>query len=44
VLDKLTSIYTYVIDWEEFKDLQLSLKASTPDGEIPTDHDKFIIV
>ena len=30
---------TYVIDWEEFKDLQLSfLKSSTPDGEIPTDH------
>lgn len=32
-------LYTYVIDWEEFKSLQLSfLKASTPDGEIPTDH------
>ena len=30
---------TYVIDWEEFKSLQLSfLKSSTPDGEIPTDH------
>jgi len=30
---------TYVIDWEEFKDLQMSfLKASTPDSEIPTDH------
>lgn len=30
---------TFVIDWEEFKDLQLSfLKASTPDGEVPTDH------
>jgi len=30
---------TYVIDWEEFKDLQLSfLKASTPDSEIPSDH------
>jgi N-acetyl sugar amidotransferase len=40
VLDKLDiDLYTYVIDWEEFKDLQLSfLKASTPDGEIPTDH------
>jgi N-acetyl sugar amidotransferase len=40
VLDKLNiDLYTYVIDWEEFKDLQLSfLKASTPDGEIPTDH------
>lgn len=32
-------LFTYVIDWREFKDLQLSfLKASTPDGEIPTDH------
>lgn len=32
-------LYTYVIDWEEFKDLQLSfLKASTPDSEVPTDH------
>jgi N-acetyl sugar amidotransferase len=32
-------LYTVVLDWEEFKDLQLSfLKASTPDSEIPTDH------
>lgn len=32
-------LYTYVVDWEEFKDIQLSfLKASTPDGEVPTDH------
>lgn len=32
-------LFTYVIDWEEFKDLQLSfLKASTPDSEVPTDH------
>lgn len=31
-------LYTYVVDWEEFKDLQVSfLKASVPDGEIPTD-------
>ena len=30
---------TFVVDWREFRDLQLSfLKASTPDGEIPTDH------
>lgn len=30
---------TYVVDWSEFKDLQLSfLRASVPDGEIPTDH------
>jgi len=38
-------LYTYVIDWPMFKDLQLSfLKASTPDGEIPTDHaiDSFL--
>ncbi len=32
-------LYTHVIDWEEFKDLQLAfLKASTPDSEIPSDH------
>ena len=32
-------LYTYVIDWEEFKDLQLAfLKSSTPDSEIPSDH------
>lgn len=32
-------LYTYVIDWYEFKDIQMSfLKASTPDGEVPTDH------
>ncbi len=39
-LDKLgIDLYTYVIDWEVFKDLQFSfLKASTPDGEVPTDH------
>lgn len=31
-------LQTYVVDWEEFKDLQLAfLKASTPDSEIPTD-------
>lgn len=40
VLNKLDiDLYTNVLNWEEFKDLQLSfLKASTPDGEIPTDH------
>lgn len=39
-LDKLgIDLYTYVMDWPVFKNLQLSfLKASTPDGEIPTDH------
>jgi len=32
-------LYTYVINWEEFKDLQLAfLRASTPDAEIPSDH------
>jgi hypothetical protein len=32
-------LHTEVLNWEEFRDLQLSfLKASTPDGEIPTDH------
>ncbi|HNV23439.1 MAG TPA: N-acetyl sugar amidotransferase [Candidatus Omnitrophota bacterium] len=31
-------LLTHVLDWEEFKDLQLSfLKASVPDAEIPTD-------
>jgi len=31
-------LHTYVVDWEEFKNLQVAfLKASTPDSEIPTD-------
>lgn len=40
ILDVLgIELYTEVIEWKMFKDLQLSfLKASTPDGEIPTDH------
>jgi len=39
-LEKLgIDLYTYVMDWPSFKNLQMSfLKASTPDGEIPTDH------
>lgn len=39
VCEKLdVDLFTYVVDWEEFKDLQISfLKASTPDAEIPTD-------
>lgn len=43
VLNKLhIDLYTHVIDWEEFKDLQLAfLKASTPDSEIPSDHAIF---
>lgn len=32
-------LVTIVLDWQEFRDLQLAfLKASTPDAEIPTDH------
>jgi len=32
-------LYTHVLDWEEFRDIQLAfLKASVPDLEIPTDH------
>ena len=40
VLKKLgIDLFTYVVDWHEFRDLQVAfLKASTPDGEIPTDH------
>ncbi|MFA5060538.1 MAG: N-acetyl sugar amidotransferase [Candidatus Omnitrophota bacterium] len=31
-------LHTFVVDWDEFKDLQISfLKASTSDAEIPTD-------
>lgn len=36
---------TIVLDWREFKDLQLSfLKASTPDLEIPTDHAIYAVL
>jgi N-acetyl sugar amidotransferase len=39
-LDKLKiDLHTHVIDWEEFRELQLAfLRASTPDSEIPSDH------
>lgn len=38
-------LFTHVIDWEEFKSLQLAfLHASTPDGEIPTDHAIFALL
>lgn len=39
-LEKLgVELVTKVLDWEEFRDLQVSfLKASTPDAEIPSDH------
>lgn len=40
ILNKLKiDLYTYVVDWEEFCDLQKSfLRASVPNAEIPTDH------
>jgi len=40
LLNKLDiDLYTYVMDWEMFRDLQLAfLRSSTPDTEIPTDH------
>jgi len=40
VLEKLQiELHTTVLDWEEFRNLQLAfLKSSTPDSEIPTDH------
>lgn len=46
VLNKLKiDLHTHVIDWNEFRDLQLSfLKASTPDSEIPTDHAIFALL
>jgi len=32
-------LYTHVIDWEEFKNIQLAfLRASTTEAELPTDH------
>jgi hypothetical protein len=32
-------LYTEVLDWDEFRSLQVALlRASTPDSEIPTDH------
>lgn len=39
-LEKLDiDLYTHVLNWEEFRDLQLAfLKASVPNAEIPTDH------
>lgn len=38
-------LYTTVLDWDEFKDLQLAfLKASTPDSEIPSDHAIWAVI
>jgi N-acetyl sugar amidotransferase len=35
-------LYTYVVDWNEFRDLQLSfLKAGVANAEFPTDHGIF---
>lgn len=46
VLSKLgIDLYTCVLNWEEFRDLQVSfLRASTPDGEIPSDHAIFALL
>ncbi len=46
VLTKMDiDLYTYVINWEEFRSLQLAfLKGSTPDGEIPSDHAIFSLL
>jgi len=46
VIKKLNvNLYTCVLDWEEFKDLQLSfLKASIANAEIPTDHAIFAVL
>lgn len=40
LLNKLEiDLYTHVVDWEEFRDLQLAfLKSSVANSEIPTDH------
>ncbi|MCJ8166404.1 N-acetyl sugar amidotransferase [Pontibacter sp. E15-1] len=38
-------LYTYVVDWEEFKDIQLAyLKASVVDIEVVTDNAIFVIL
>lgn len=46
ILRKLEiDLVTIVLDWEEFRDLQIAfLKSSTPDGEIPTDHAIFAVL
>lgn len=37
-------LYTYVVDWEEFKDLQKAyIKAGVIDWEVPTDHGLWAI-
>jgi N-acetyl sugar amidotransferase len=46
ILDKSGyDLYTHVIDWEEFRDLQLSfLKASVVDLELTSDHAIFSVI
>ncbi len=46
LLEKLEiDLYTYVVDWQEFRSLQLAFfRASTPDCEIPTDHMIFPVM
>ncbi len=43
VLNKVgIDLHTEVLDWEEFKDIQLAfLRASVPDAEVPSDHAIF---
>jgi N-acetyl sugar amidotransferase len=38
-------LHTEVLNWDEFRDIQVAfLKASVPDGEIPTDHAIFAVL
>ncbi len=38
-------LYTHVVDWDEFRDLQLAfLKSSISNSEIPTDHGIFALL
>ena len=38
-------LHTYVVDWEEFRDLQLSyIKAGVLDWEVPTDHGLWAVI
>ena len=46
IIDKLgVDLYTHVINWEEFRDLQMSLlKASVVDLELVSDHAVFAVI
>jgi N-acetyl sugar amidotransferase len=38
-------LFTHVLDWIEFRNLQISfLRASVPDGEVPSDHSIFALL